>query len=337
MPQFTLPRVYPILDTVTLDRLGLDCITAAEALIEGGARILQIRHKSFWSRETFTIAEQISALCRSANVLFVVNDRADYAAILNAALHLGQEDLTPADARRVIGPSAILGYSTHNPDQMRAAENDPVDYLAFGPVFATVSKERPDPTVGIAGLKAVRALTPRPLVAIGGITRDNAVSCWNAGADSVAVIADLYPNPCTKITLRDRMTEWQKPDGFVKGLGLLDATTLVMGSMIGSGIFIVSADVARQVKSPGLLMICWLVARITHHHRRAQLWRTRRCDAASWRTICLPARSLRTPLGLPVRLDDLRRNPDRHDRCRRRGIRKVYRRVLALDIGWQTI
>jgi thiamine-phosphate pyrophosphorylase len=84
-----------------------------------------------------------------------------------------------------------------------------VDYLAFGPVFATVSKERPDPTVGIAGLAAIRALTRKPLVAIGGITRDNAFTCWNAGADSVAIIADLYPNPCTKQTLRDRMTEWQ--------------------------------------------------------------------------------------------------------------------------------
>ena len=209
MESFTLPAVYPILDTGTLESLGLDSFTAAEVLIDGGARILQLRHKTFWSRETFKLTERIVELCRANGVLFVVNDRADYAAVLVTALHVGQEDLTPSQARRVIGPAAVVGYSTHNSAQMGAALNEPVDYLAFGPVFPTVSKERPDPTVGIAGLKAIRALTRKPLVAIGGITRDNAFTCWNAGADSVAIIADLYPTPCTKTTLRDRMTEWQ--------------------------------------------------------------------------------------------------------------------------------
>jgi thiamine-phosphate pyrophosphorylase len=212
LAQFTLPPVYPILDTATLARLNFPVLTAAEAMLEGGARILQLRHKGFWSRETFALAEKINALCKTAGVLFVVNDRADYAAALGAALHIGQDDLTPTDARRVIGAQTILGHSTHNPDQLRRAEQnaEAIDYLAFGPMFTTVSKERPDPTVGIAGLKAIRALTRKPLVAIGGITRDNALTCWNAGADSVAVIADLYPDTCTKLTLRDRMTEWQK-------------------------------------------------------------------------------------------------------------------------------
>ncbi len=212
MAQFTLPRIYPILDTATLARLNFPVLTAAEAMLEGGARILQLRHKGFWSRETFALAEAINALSKSAGVPFVINDRADYAAALGTALHIGQDDLTPTDARRVIGPEAVLGYSTHNPEQLRIAEQnaEAIDYLAFGPMFTTVSKERPDPTVGIAGLQAIRALTQKPLVAIGGITRDNALTCWNAGADSVAVIADLYPNPCTKTTLRDRMTEWQK-------------------------------------------------------------------------------------------------------------------------------
>jgi len=179
-------------------------------MIEGGARIVQIRHKAFWSRETFALAEKIALLCRSAGVLFVVNDRADYAALLGAGIHVGQEDLSPADARLVVGPGAVLGYSTHSAEQLVSAEKElGLDYLAFGPVFSTVSKERPDPTVGIAGLSAIRTLTKKPLVAIGGITRDNALSCLTAGADSVAVIADLYPNPCTKLTLRDRMTEWR--------------------------------------------------------------------------------------------------------------------------------
>jgi thiamine-phosphate pyrophosphorylase len=179
-------------------------------MIEGGARILQIRHKTFWSRETVALAEEIASLCGSAGVLFVVNDRADYAVVLGAGIHVGQEDLAPVDVRRVVGTQTVLGYSTHSPEQLVLAGDEAgIDYLAFGPVFATVSKERPDPTVGIAGLKAVRALTRKPLVAIGGITRDNALSCLAAGADSVAIIADLYPNPCTKITLRDRMTEWR--------------------------------------------------------------------------------------------------------------------------------
>jgi|SRR5580704_684894 thiamine-phosphate pyrophosphorylase len=213
MARLTLPSVYPILDTATLARLGFDCLAAAEAMIEGGARILQIRHKGFWSRDVFLLAEQTAGLCASAGIPFVVNDRAEYAAILGSWLHVGQDDLMPSDARRVIGDAAILGFSTHSPAQMLTASGEPVDYVAFGPMFPTVSKERPDPTVGIEGLKAVRALTRKPLVAIGGITRDNAFTCWNAGANSVAIIADLYPNPCTKRALQDRMTEWQNLTG----------------------------------------------------------------------------------------------------------------------------
>jgi thiamine-phosphate pyrophosphorylase len=203
-----LPRVYPILDTASLARLSIDPVQAAAALLEGGARILQLRHKGFWSREVFAQAEEIAALCRDASASFVVNDRADYALLLHAGLHLGQDDLLPADARIVVGSAPVIGFSTHNPEQMLAAAAEPVDYAAFGPVFTTASKERPDPTVGIAGLRTVRGLTEKPLVAIGGISRDNARLCWSAGADSVAVIADMLPIPCTQRTLRDRMAEW---------------------------------------------------------------------------------------------------------------------------------
>jgi thiamine-phosphate pyrophosphorylase len=140
----------------------------------------------------------------------IVNDRADYAGLLHAGVHLGQDDLLPADARTVIGSEPIVGFSTHNPVQMCAAQTEPVDYVAFGPVFTTASKDRPDPTVGIAGLRTVQAINSKPLVAIGGITRKNASICWGAGADSVAVIADLLPDPCTHRTLRERMEEWLK-------------------------------------------------------------------------------------------------------------------------------
>ena len=203
-----LTPIYPILDTATLDRLSMSPVAAAEAILEAGAQILQYRHKAFWSREIVADAQQIARLCDEAQVPFIINDRADYAALLNAGLHLGQEDLTPEDARRVVKPETTIGFSTHNPDQMRAAQHEPIDYLAFGPVFETASKERPDPTVGIDTLRLVRTLTTKPLVAIGGITLDNAALCWEAGADSVAIIAALYPNPCTKAAIRQRMTEW---------------------------------------------------------------------------------------------------------------------------------
>jgi thiamine-phosphate pyrophosphorylase len=203
-----LPLVYPILDTATLERLEFDPLHAAAALLEGGARILQFRHKAFWSRERFTQAKEIASLCAEASALFVINDRADYASLLNAGLHLGQDDLVPADARTVVRPGALIGFSTHSPDQMRAAEAEPVDYIAFGPVFPTASKDRPDPLVGLEGLRIVRTLTAKPLVAIGGITRASAAACWSSGADAVAVIADLFPAPCSIQTIRDRMREW---------------------------------------------------------------------------------------------------------------------------------
>jgi thiamine-phosphate pyrophosphorylase len=217
----TLPRVYPILDTAALTRAGLasvNLVTAAEALLEGGARILQFRHKDFWSRRIFHDARQIAGLCSSAGALFVVNDRADYAQLLGAALHIGQEDLTPREARIVVGNDAIVGFSTHNEEQMQAALSQPIDYVAFGPVFPTASKLRPDPTVGTQSLSNIRSLARAlsnapgnaPLVAIGGITRENASTCWKAGADSVAVIADLLPSPATRQSIRERMIEWEQ-------------------------------------------------------------------------------------------------------------------------------
>ena len=202
--------VYPLLDTATLERLDLKPVAAAGAILEGGARILQYRRKSFWGREAFAEAEQIARLCREADAIFIVNDRADYARLLGAGLHLGQEDLLPADARIVVGAAPVIGFSTHNGAQMEAAQSYPVDYVAFGPVFRTTTKERPDPATGIGGLRHVRTLTRLPLVAIGGITRDNAGACREAGADAVAVVADLYPNPCTKQALRERMAEWNR-------------------------------------------------------------------------------------------------------------------------------
>jgi thiamine-phosphate pyrophosphorylase len=194
----TIPNFYPIVDTAD----------AAEPILEAGARILQFRHKGVFSRQTFEEAERIAALCRDAHALFVINDRADIAMLLDAALHLGQDDLPPADARRIMPPGRIIGFSTHNADQLQSGDREPVDYLAIGPIFATGSKQNPDPVVGLEQLRTLRTLTRKPLIAIGGITRETALSVFEAGADSVAIIGDLYPQPRTRASLRARAEEW---------------------------------------------------------------------------------------------------------------------------------
>ena len=114
---------------------------------------------------------------------------------IGAALHIGQEDLTPKDARRVLGADLILGYSTHNQAQLMQADTEPVDYLALGPIFGTASKTNPDPIVGLDELTRLRPLTNKPLVAIGGITIEQAISVLEAGADSVAIISGLLSDP----------------------------------------------------------------------------------------------------------------------------------------------
>jgi len=203
-----LPRLYPILDTATLEKRGLGLVEAAEVMLGAGVEIFQLRHKGPFWRTIFEQAETIATLCQRQGVLLIIDDRADIAKLLQAGLHLGQDDLPPAAARKILGPEAIIGFSTHNEGQLRHAEQEPVDYLALGPIFGTQTKERPDPVVGLEKLREWRRLTERPLVAIGGITRDRARQVIEAGADSVAVISDLYPESCTRQTLRARVEEW---------------------------------------------------------------------------------------------------------------------------------
>jgi thiamine-phosphate pyrophosphorylase len=200
-----LPRLYPILDTEVSLRRGIEPMDAARQILDAGARILQFRHKGFLSREAFTWLEQIAKVTRAADATLVVNDRADLAKLFDAALHLGQEDLLPSVARRVVGPDALVGYSTHNEAQLRDACAEPADYLALGPIFGTATKENPDPTVGLDELRRLRPLSNRPLVAIGGIARANAIQVLEAGADSVAVIGDLFPEDGN---IRARTEEW---------------------------------------------------------------------------------------------------------------------------------
>jgi len=205
-----LPRVYPILDTEALQTRGISTETAAAAFLDGGASLLQIRHKSHWSRDAFESAKRVARLCREHGATLIVNDRADIALLLEAGLHIGQDDLPPRDARKLMGPDAIIGFSSHNVRQLCAAGGEPVDYVALGPVFGTASKQNPDPVVGVEEVRRCRALLDKPLVAIGGITTENAVDVLHAGADSLAVIAGLIPDEATAQSLRERMEEWQR-------------------------------------------------------------------------------------------------------------------------------
>ena len=200
-----LPAFYPILDTGTVLARQLDPVRTANEILEGGARILQFRHKAFLSRQAFEWLEEIADLCEQANVLLVVNDRADLARLFDAALHLGQDDLPPTAARLITGSSTAIGFSTHNEAQLRAAAPEPVNYVALGPIFGTSTKDNPDAAVGLDELRRLRPLTKRPLVAIGGITLDNALSVREAGADSVAIVSDLFPESGT---IRNRVEEW---------------------------------------------------------------------------------------------------------------------------------
>ena len=189
-----LPDLYPILDAACFpDALAM--FAAAEDLAAAGCTLLQYRNKQGTARQMLDQARELRSRL-APSVKLIMNDRADLclAADFNG-LHVGQDDLSPASARRIIGPNRCLGVSTHNPEQLAEADQTSADYLAIGPVFATTSKANPDPVVGLEGVRRARQLTRKPLVAIGGITRANARSVLDAGADSIAVISGLFPNP----------------------------------------------------------------------------------------------------------------------------------------------
>ncbi|SRR6266403_905567 len=189
-----LPRLYPILDAACFpDAAGM--FAAAEELAAAGCTLLQYRNKSGNARRILEEARELRAH-HAAGVKLIMNDRADLCLAAGFdGLHLGQDDLSPEAARRIIGPARWLGVSTHNPEQLAEADQSSADYLAIGPVFATSSKANPDPVVGLEGVRRARELTRKPLVAIGGITRANARSVIEAGADAVAVISDLLLDP----------------------------------------------------------------------------------------------------------------------------------------------
>jgi thiamine-phosphate pyrophosphorylase len=212
-----LPRLYPIIDLgcfVASPEPVLAVARFAEALLEGGAALLQLRDKTGDMRRFLSCARELRRITRG-RVQLIINDRADIALASDAdGVHLGQDDLSPEAVRRVFDsrllPAAsmpsmpstnpnLIGFSTHNLDQVRLADQMPIDYLAVGPVFATSSKANPDPVIGLDGVRQARAATSKSLVAIGGITRQNCLRVIEAGADSVAVISDLLDSPAKAV------------------------------------------------------------------------------------------------------------------------------------------
>ncbi|MGA9900974.1 MAG: thiamine phosphate synthase [Terriglobales bacterium] len=189
-----LPRLYPILDPACFSGAA-EMFAAAEALVTSGCTLLQYRNKSGSSRCMLDLARELRARL-GTDVKLIMNDRTDLCLIAGFdGLHVGQDDLSPGAARMILGSDLWLGISTHNPEQLAEADKTSSDYLAIGPVFPTSSKSNPDAVVGLAGVRRARELTRKPLVAIGGITRANARSVIEAGADSVAVISDLLRDP----------------------------------------------------------------------------------------------------------------------------------------------
>lgn len=184
----SFPRLYALTDASAPG----SHLEQVREYADAGVRIIQVRDKLASSRALYETVVAALEITRPRGVRLIVNDRVDVALAAGAdGVHVGQDDLPAESAREILGPLAIIGISTHSLAQAGSAAKQPVDYVAFGPVFATATKANPDPVVGLEGLSTVRAVIELPLVAIGGITLENAPAVFAAGADSVAVVSDL--------------------------------------------------------------------------------------------------------------------------------------------------
>jgi len=195
------PFLYPIVDAAALG--GRSVTEVVRALAEGGARLAQLRAKGVADGALLPLAREATSAAREAGITLVVNDRADVARLVGAdGVHVGQDDLPPSACRAVLGTGALVGLSTHGPGQVEAGRGEPVDYLAVGPVFPTRTKRDPDPVVGLALVRRARALWTGPLVAIGGITPENARAVVEAGADGLAVVSAVLAHPDIALAVR---------------------------------------------------------------------------------------------------------------------------------------
>ena len=197
-----LPRLYAIIDPALLPGPGDQAARVAafaRELVKGGATLIQYRNKTGSGRQMLSDARELRRAA-GADVRLIMNDRPDLCLVAGFdGVHVGQEDLSPESARLIVGNGLWVGVSTHSVEQVIEADKTSADYIAIGPVFVTTSKEKPDPVIGLEGVRAARAATRKPLVAIGGITRSNCASVIKAGADSVAVISDLVHDPAKSV------------------------------------------------------------------------------------------------------------------------------------------
>jgi thiamine-phosphate pyrophosphorylase len=194
MARLAVPRFYPILDAGFLLRAGIPVERFARELRDAGVRFLQYRDKDASDELLLERAALLREIFPAADSCLILNDRVRLVVPASFdGVHVGQEDVSPLEARALLGPGVMIGLSTHGERQLLSAKDSPVDYVAIGPVFATSSKLVPDPVVGLEGVRAARAITDKPVVAIGGIERSNCAAVIEAGADSVAVISDLVP------------------------------------------------------------------------------------------------------------------------------------------------
>jgi thiamine-phosphate pyrophosphorylase len=185
-----IPRLYAIIDPAQAGCRSP--VEVAAALLSAGVRLIQLRDKHASSRELYESAHDLAECVHQARGRFILNDRADIARAVDAdGVHVGQHDMPVELARGILAPLQWVGYSTHDLEQVREADRSSADYIAFGPVFPTASKQNHDPVVGLQGVRQARQATRKPLVAIGGITLANAQAVMEAGADSVAIIRGL--------------------------------------------------------------------------------------------------------------------------------------------------
>jgi thiamine-phosphate pyrophosphorylase len=198
-----LPRLQAIVDVDLAVRAGWAPADLARAFLDGGARFLQLRAKQLPSGPFLDLCDAVVALSRECQAIVIVNDRVDLARLSGAdGVHVGQDDLPPAAARQLLGPRAVIGYSTHSVGQVGAALREEVSYVAVGPVFGTSTKDTGYGAVGVELVSAAARLAgPVPIVVIGGITLENARSALDAGAAAVAVISDLLTggDPATRV------------------------------------------------------------------------------------------------------------------------------------------
>jgi thiamine-phosphate pyrophosphorylase len=191
--QGRFPRLYPIVDEGVLELRGVELGRVSEDLKAAGVQLLQYRNKVGEPNSILRFAAVVWEVFAGTGCRLIMNDRADLAVLAGfAGVHVGQGDLSVEDARRVVGVERWVGVSTHNDEQVREANETSADYIAVGPVFATGTKVDAEAVIGLEGVRRARALTKKPIVGIGGITRANAKSVIDAGADSVAVISGLF-------------------------------------------------------------------------------------------------------------------------------------------------